>query len=166
MDKKKDLNSLYTYNSRKDEYEISLSLKNYEEIYNPYDYSQYKKRDMDEDFLDYIYDSSLDVPLKHKVKLAFHLKKNIYDEEKNKSLKNAIKNNYTWRKRVILNKLKDKYKECILLFLVGFVFLMLAFVVFPLFNHSSTFLDVIGESTSIIGWVFLWDLVEILSLRA
>ena len=52
MNKKKQryLNSLYTYNSRRDEYEISLSLKNYEEIYNPFDYSQYKKRDMDEDF--------------------------------------------------------------------------------------------------------------------
>ena len=40
MKKRKNLENLYTYNSRKDEYEISLSLRNYEEIYNPYDFSQ------------------------------------------------------------------------------------------------------------------------------
>ena len=163
--KKKLLDTLYKYNGRSNAYEVSLSLRNYEEIYNSYDYSQYKKRDMDDDFLDYIYHSSLDIPLKHKVKLAFHLKKEVYDEEKNKSLKNAIKNNYTWRKRIIVNQLKDKYKECILLFLVGFIFLTLAFLVIPLFSNSNMFLDVVGESVSIIGWVFLWDLVEILSFQ-
>lgn len=164
MNKKKQryLNSLYTYNSRRDEYEISLSLKNYEEIYNPFDYSQYKKRDMDEDFLDYIYHSTLDIPLKHKVKLGFHLKEKTYDEEKSKNLKNAVKNNYKWRKSLVVNQLKDKLKECVLLFAVGIIFLILAFAVFPMINGNSGFLDVIGESISIIGWVFLWDLTEIL----
>ena len=163
--KQKYLNNLYTYNSRKDEYEISLSLRNYEEIYNPFDYSQYKKRDMDEDFLDYIYDSSLDIPLKHKIKLLFHLKKEEYEEEKSKSLKNAIKNNYVWRKKSIENKLKEKYKECILLFGVGIVFLFLAFVIMPLIESESNFINLFGESISIIGWVFVWDLVEILSFE-
>lgn len=161
--KRKYLNSLYTYNSRRDEYEISLSLKNYEEIYNPFDYSQYKKRDMDEDFLDYIYYSSLDIPLKHKIKLGFHLKEKTYDEEKSKNLKNAIKNNYTWRRGIVVNQLKEKFKECILLFIVGVIFLILAFAIFPMINSTNSFLDVVGESISIIGWVFLWDLVEILS---
>lgn len=163
--KKKYLNSLYTYNSRRDEYEISLSLKNYEEIYNPFDYSQYKKRDMDEDFLDYIYQSSLDIPFKHKIKLGFHIKEETYDEEKSKNLKNAIKNNYTWRKGLIVNQLKDKLKECALLFVVGIIFLIIAFAVFPMINGDNRMLDVIGESISIIGWVFLWDLTEILCFQ-
>ena len=165
MKKRKNLENLYTYNSRKDEYEISLSLRNYEEIYNPYDFSQYKKRDMDEDFLDYIYDSSLDIPLNHKIKLLFHLKDKAYNEEKSKNLKNAIKNNYKWRQTIILNKLKDKMKECALLFLAGSLFLVLAFLVLPLIQNGGTVLDLLVESLSIIGWVFLWDLVEILAFE-
>lgn len=163
--RRKNLENLYTYNSRKDEYEISLSLRNYEEIYNPFDFSQYKKRDMDEDFLDYIYNSSLDIPLEHKIKLKFNLKEKAYDEEKSKNLKNAIKNNYTWRHAIINNKLKDKLKECALLFLVGAIFLVLAFLVLPLIQSGGTLTDLLVESFSIIGWVFLWDLVEILAFE-
>ena len=142
--RRKNLENLYTYNSRKDEYEISLSLRNYEEIYNPFDFSQYKRRDMDEDFLDYIYNSSLDIPLGHKIKLKFNLKENVYDEEKSKNLKNAIKNNYTWRHAIINNKLKDKLKEGILLLFVGILFLTLSFVVLPLISNGGTFLDLFG----------------------
>ena len=163
--RRNNLENLYTYNSRKDEYEISLSLRNYEEIYNPYDFSQYKRRDMDEDFLDYIYHSSLDIPLGHKIKLKFNLKENVYDEEKSKNLKNAIKNNYTWRHAIINNRLKEKLKEAILLLIAGTVFLSLAFLILPLIQNGGTVLDLFGESVSIIGWVFLWDLVEILAFE-
>ena len=163
--RRNNLENLYTYNSRKDEYEISLSLRNYEEIYNPYDFSQYKRRDMDEDFLDYIYHSSLDIPLGHKIKLKFNLKENVYDEEKSKNLKNAIKNNYTWRHAIINNRLKEKLKEAILLLIVGTIFLSLAFLILPLIQNGGTILDLFGESVSIIGWVFLWDLVELLAFE-
>lgn len=163
--RRKNLENLYTYNHRKDEYEISLSLRNYEEIYNPFDFSQYKKRDMDEDFLDYIYNSSLDIPLGHKIKLKFNLKENVYDEEKSKNLKNAIKNNYTWRKAIIINKLREKLKECALLFISGTLFLILSFLVIPFFKNDSAVFDLMGESVSIVGWVFLWDLVEILAFE-
>ena len=139
--RRNNLENLYTYNSRKDEYEISLSLRNYEEIYNPYDFSQYKRRDMDEDFLDYIYHSSLDIPLGHKIKLKFNLKENVYDEEKSKNLKNAIKNNYTWRHAIINNRLKEKLKEAILLLIVGTIFLSLAFLIFQLICYHLFQLD-------------------------
>lgn len=160
--KKKYLENLYKYNARSNSYEISLSLRNYEEIYNPYDYSQYKKRDMDEDFLDYIYDESVGIPLKHNIKLIFNIKEEVYDEEKTKNLKNAIKNNFTWRLGLNLQKLRDLYNKCLLLLLAGFVFLMSTFVFSNAFNTDNAFFDVFGESLSIIGWVFLWDLVEIL----
>ena len=160
---RKRLENLYTYNARKDEYEISLSIRNYEEIYNPYDFSQYKRRDMDEDFLDYIYNSSLDIPLNHKIKLNFHLKEEVYEEEKSKNLKNAIKNNFTWRRSIVTNKLIQKLKECVLLLFAGVLFLVLAFVILPLIQNPGTGLDLLVESLSIIGWVFLWDLVEIMA---
>ena len=157
--KQKYLNNLYNFDSKKNEYEISLSIRNYEEIFNPYDYSQYKKRDMDEDFLDYIYENSKDIPLKYNLKLTFYIRKDIYDETKSNNLKNAIKNNFIWRNGINTNNLKEKYKECILSLVAGFVFLTSAFVLIPKFD-SSSFLRVFGESISIIGWVFLWDLVD------
>ena len=160
---RKRLENLYTYNARKDEYEISLTIRNYEEIYNPYDFSQYKRRDMDEDFLDYIYNSSLDIPLNHKIKLNFHLKEEVYEEEKSKNLKNAIKNNFTWRRSIVTNKLIQKLKECVLLLFAGVLFLVLAFVILALIQNPGTGLDLLVESLSIIGWVFLWDLVEIMA---
>lgn len=164
MKKKKTyLDSLYNYNSRNNSYEISLSLRNYEEIYNPYDYSQYRKRDMDEDFLDYIYDESVGIPLKHNVKLNFHIKEEVYDENKTKNLKNAIKNNFTWRMGINTSRLKELYKKCLLLLIGGAIFLIATFIFSNAIKSDSAFFDAFGEGLSIIGWVFLWDLVEILS---
>lgn len=157
--KQKYLNNLYNFDSKKNEYEISLSIKNYEEIFNPYDYSQYKKRDIDEEFLDYIYENSKDIPLKHNIKLTFYLKKEGYDEEKSSNLKNALKNNFIWQNGVNTNNLKRKYRESILSFIAGFVFLTTAFVFIPQVGTGG-FLRAFVESLSIIGWVFLWDLVE------
>ena len=56
-------------------------------------------------------------------------------------------------------------KECALLFLAGSLFLVLAFLVLPLIQNGGTVLDLLVESLSIIGWVFLWDLVEILAFE-
>ena len=166
MKKKKTyLDSLYHYSSRSNTYEISLSLGNYEEIYNPYDYSQYRKRDMDEDFLDYIYDECRGIPLKHNVKLLFHIKEEAYDEEKTKNLKNAIKNNFTWRMGINTNRLKELYKKCLLLLFGGAAFIVATFIFLNAFNAENAFFDAFGEGLSIIGWVFLWDLVEILSFE-
>ena len=160
---KKYLSNLYDYNAKTDTYQISLSLRNYEEIYNPYDYSQYKKRDMDEDFLDYIYDETLGIPLKHNVKLTMHIKEEAYAEEKTKNVKNAIKNNFSWRMGIIEQRLKELYSKCMLLLLAGILFLVLTFGLSNTVNKDNTFFDIFGESLSIIGWVFLWDLVEILA---
>lgn len=164
MKKKKEkyLDNLYSYNARSNTYQISLSLRNYEEIYNPYDYSQYKKRDMDEDFLDYIYEETQGIPLKYNVKLMFHIKEEVYDDAKTKNLKNAIKNNFSWRMGINSKKLKDLYNKCLLLLLAGIGFLALTFIFANTINTDNAFFDVFGESLSIIGWVFLWDLVEIL----
>lgn len=160
--KKKLLDNLYNYHARTNSYEINLSLRNYEEIYNPYDYSQYKKRDMDEDFLDYVYQEGLGIPLKYNLELTFHIKKEVYDDSKSKSLKNAFKNNFLWRLSILNQQLKDTYNKCLLLLVAGFLFLMSTFVFSELVTLNNTFIGVFGESLSIIGWVFLWDLVEIL----
>lgn len=160
--KKKFLENLYNYDSKSNSYEINLSLRNYEEIYNSYDYSQYKKRDMDEDFLDYVYQESLGIPLKYNIRLMFHMKKEVYEESKSKSLKNAFKNNFMWRLSITVQQLKDLYNKCLLLLLAGILFLMSTFIFSEIITINNTFFDVFSESLSIIGWVFLWDLVEIL----
>ena len=164
--KKKFLDNLYKYNGKSNSYEISLSLRNYEEIYNSYDYSQYKKRDMDEDFLDYVYQEGLGIPLKYNIKFRFHIKQEIYDEEKSKSLRNAFKNNFMWRLSLVKQQLKDLYNKCLLLMFAGFLFLVSTFVFSEFITNNNTFFDVFSESLSIIGWVFLWDLVEILVFDA
>ena len=56
-------------------------------------------------------------------------------------------------------------QKCILLFGVGLLFLILSFVIIPLIKSESNFISLLGESSSIVGWVFMWDLVEILSFE-
>ena len=159
--KKKFLDNLYNYNARKNSYEINLSLRNYEEIYNSYDYSQYKKRDMDEDFLDYVYQESTGIPLKYNLQLTFHMKKGAYED-----LKQICDEVHKRVMKVILDAVFNHTgndSKYFLLLLAGVVFLFSTFVFSELITISNTFFDVFSESLSIIGWVFLWDLIEILA---
>lgn len=160
--KKKYLENLYNFDKKSNSYEINLSLRNYEEVYNPFDYSQYKRRDMDEDFLDYVYEESLGIPLKYNIKLNMHLKKEVYDENKTKNLKNGIKNNFAWRLTINLRKLNELYQKCILLLFAGVFFLGFTFFFAGLVKSDNSAWNLFIESLSILGWVFLWDLVEIL----
>jgi hypothetical protein len=60
------------------------------------------------------------------------------------------------------NKLKDLYKKCLLLLFAGAAFILATFIFSNAIKTESAFFNAFGEGLSIIGWVFLWDLVEIL----
>ena len=161
--KKRYLDNLYTYEGRSKTYAINLTLNDYEEAFNPYDYSQFKKRDLDADFFDYICDSSREIPLRYKTKLVINLSENKVDEDKNKSLKNAIKNNLEWKSNSIKKEMKTQLKSVIfyLLFAVGFS--LLAFLVGSLEAKIAALHQMLYDGLIIASWVFTWRTVETLA---
>ena len=160
--KKKYLDNLYTYDKSNNTYEINLSLKGYEEVFNPFDYSQFKKRDLDSDFLDYIYDCALDIPLSYGIKLIFYLNKEIEDEAKNNNLKNAIKNNIYWKQRDNYKTLARGYRKVLTFFIIGIIFSVIGAMV-DRFSGLGLFSNILYDGMVVACWVFWWKAIEMLA---
>ncbi len=161
LKKRKLLDNLYTYNRRTNTYEISLSLKNYDQIFNRYDYAQFRFRDLEEDFLHYLCSSNQDIPLKYKVKLIFYVRNEMGDTNGDINVRKALKNNIGWKIKENEKTIMKGIKKCITFFLIGLMFFVLTWLT----NGNTRLGKLFYESLMIIEWVFIWQAIEILAFE-
>jgi hypothetical protein len=163
MKKKKSyLDNLYNYESNDNSYEISLSLKNYEEVFNPYDYSQFRKRDLDNDFFNYLLECSREIPLNYNIKLAIYISENNMDNDKSKNLVKAIKNNIYWEEKINNKKIKSGLKYCLLFLIIGIICFSVSAILDNFNINYNLLLNLLYNSAILVAWVFLWKMMEML----
>lgn len=63
----------YRYDGDEKAYVIEVSLDSYDDIYDEWDPSPFKKRDIEDEFDDFIRDSSSDIPIKFKLIIELFL---------------------------------------------------------------------------------------------
>lgn len=162
--KKSTLDRLYSYDKRNNAYKIEISLDKYEDIYNEWDPTPFKKRDIEEEFIKYVIDSSLDIPMRYNLDLELYLPENMYDEKKEKNAKAAMKSYFNYlldrNKRTLTNSIA----RCLRSTFIGII--LLCFYFFSSVDDGSNGLaKVLVEGVSILGWVALWDVGEELLLN-
>ena len=161
--KKSTLDRLYSYDKKNNAYKIEISLDKYEDIYDEWDPTPFKKRDIEDEFIDYVIDSSLDIPMKYNLDLELYLPEKKYDEKKEKNVKAAIKSYF--------NSLLDRNKRmltnsvirCLRSTFIGII--LLGFYFFSSVDADNGVAKVLVEGISILGWVALWDVGEELLLN-
>ncbi|MBL7006753.1 MAG: hypothetical protein ISR78_06725, partial [Spirochaetia bacterium] len=68
---RKLINKVYDYNPETQAYIIKVSIKQYTHIFNDLDPAPLKRRDLNQDLLNYLDDCSFDIPLGYKVNIQF-----------------------------------------------------------------------------------------------
>ena len=79
--KKSILDKLYSYDKKNNAYIIEVSLDKYEDIYNEWDPTPFRRRDIEPEFMDYLLDSSYDIPYKYNLDIKLYLPKSKEDEK-------------------------------------------------------------------------------------
>jgi hypothetical protein len=155
MRKKRYFQNLYKYDPISNTYAIEVSLDDYNDVYDDWDPSPFKKRDIEDEFNDFIVISSEDIPIKHRIKIVLYLPNSKKDEKKESTLKSAYQNYYNFamhrlsKDKSNLNKKNSVYLILSLLFLsFGYLFIK---------SDQNIFLNVLQEGIFIGGWVFLWE---------
>lgn len=157
MKKKKNLlDKLYAYDKKNNAYVIEVSLDKYEDIYNEWDATPFRRRDIEEEFVDYLMDSSDDIPFKYNIDIKLYISKNKEDEKKERNAKAALKSYFIYlldrNKRNLLTSLSKCFKSLF----IGILLFALYFVL-----DSESFGDYISkivvEGIGILGWVALWE---------
>lgn len=159
MRKKKYFQKLYNYNKENNAYLIEVSLDNYEEIYDDWDPSPFKKRDIESEFNDFVVNSSEDIPLEYNIEVVLYLPEIKKDEKKESYLISAYKNYYNYEAERINKQKRALRNKTISHLFFSFALLSLYFL-WEVFSEDkgSFFMSFpLKEGIMIGGWVFLWE---------
>lgn len=154
--KKNYLKQIYKMNPETKAYIIEVSLVDYNEIFNGWDPSPYKRRDLDPDLVNYMEDCSTDIPFEFYLELQFYMPEDQYNEEKENLSRVGIKNNFDFTSHFIKKEIKQIGKKIILYIMMAIAFLSVGYLsgqqVEPNF-----FTAILIEGLTVGGWVFLWE---------
>lgn len=150
----------YRYDGNEKAYIIEVSLDSYDDIYDEWDPSPFKKRDIEDEFDDFIRDSSSDIPIKFKLIIELFLPSDEKNELKEKLLLQAYDNFYRFNLRRAKKEKQALQKKAINYLVLALIFLFFGYFYEPL--EANIFLKVFKEGIFIGGWVFLWEVFTVL----
>lgn len=153
--KKRYFQQLYQYEEKSKSYLIEVSLDDYDDVYDDWDPSPFKRRDIEDEFNDFILNSSEDIPFNFVITIVLYVPSEKMNKAKENALISAYQNYYNYAVARI-NKVISSLHRKILSYLL-FSGLFLSFGYFFTRTGASIFLQIIHEGIIIGGWVFLWE---------
>lgn len=154
--KRNYLEQIYKYNSETNRFIIEVSIDDYREVFNGFDPSPIKRRDIEPELLNYLEQCAFDIPLKYDIELQFHLPKNQYHDHKENLTRVAIINNFKFISHFIKRKLAVYRRKIIIYIIMSFIFLSLAYLI-KQYGYFKFLMTTLVEGLYIGGWVFLWE---------
>jgi hypothetical protein len=155
MRKKRFFQKLYKLDEASNAYMIEVSLDTYDDIYDDWDPSPFKKRDIEDEFDDFIINASQDIPMNFNIMIVLYLPLSKKDTQKEAALVSAYKNFYAYELDRLDKTKADLYRKIINYFLMSLFLLSIGFFFFR--DEKNIFISVLHEGIFIGGWVFLWE---------
>ena len=154
------LSKVYDRNERANSFIVKASITQYTDIFNDLDPSPLRKRDLDQDFIAYLVDCSLDIPLKYRLELHIECPKEIEDRTKEERAKAGISTYCNLSMLTTREELKNSYRKAVGYAVIFIALVTIAFAFGPSFErHVIT--ETLREGIFIGGWVFLWEAIAI-----
>lgn len=155
---------LYEYDQNTKTYILNLSVHSFKEMYNTWDYSPYRKRDINEALIKYIEECSAEMPLKHKMSIHLYLPDTEKDESKEKEGISALKSYFKYLLYKKVHQRSKYLKNARNYGLSGFLFLSLA-IILQKVGFQDYYLPILPEGLFIGGWVLFWEVFSIIFFR-
>ena len=149
--------NLYRFDADTNSYLIEVSLDDYDEVYDDWDPSPFKKRDIEDEFNDFIVDSATDIPLSSGVSIVLHLPEDKRSEEKEAILISAYRYFYGYIVQRLNKELTNQRMRAASYLVFSLIFMSIGY--FFTIEGSSMVLSVLHEGILIGGWVFLWEFI-------
>jgi len=158
MNKKEDyLKRIYRFDKERNIFVIEVSLDDYNEVFNGWDPSPYKKRDIDPDLKFFLEECSYDIPLKYELELWLYLPEGSRDSKKERLTEAGIRNNFEFLAHLVGRSLKFSRKKTMIYTVMSFTFLFIAYSLQGDSISNHLFATIVLEGVFIGGWVFLWE---------
>lgn len=157
MKKKNTIFNYYNINSDTSAYMIEISLDNYSELFNGWDASPLRRRDLEPELLDYLEQCGTEIPLLNKVELYLYLPEKLRDDDKELRSKTGIINNFNVVIFFINKSLKKLYRQIITNIIMSIMFLLATYLFKNVVDMGDMFSTIFIEGLYIGGWFLLWE---------
>ncbi len=154
--KKLELQQIYRYDPSDDTYVVDISLDNYLEIFNEWDRSPLRRKDMNHELFDYLEEASYEIPLKYKTKILFGIPVNVKDRQRQENAITGLRNNFRYVIHFINRTISINNRKSIIFATMGLLFIVLS-TIFDQFLPDELLFNVLSQGIFVGGWVLLWE---------
>lgn len=158
--RKKRFNQIHTrykYEKETNAFLIEVGLDKYADIYDEWDSSPFKKRDIEEGFSEFISVSASEIPKEFPMVVVLYLPKEVKDELKENTVKTAYENYYLYEAAKVKREWGELRRKTLFYFIYSFILLGVGY--FYMSETDNIMINVLREGIFIGGWVFLWEVV-------
>ena len=156
MKKQDYLKAIYPRDENTGAFIIDVSLDGYDDLFNEWDRSPLKRRDLDPELYNFLKESSEEIPLKYPIIVALHLPRLSKNRQREKTLLKGWENFFAFNAQLVSREIKNSNNRTAVYVVTAFSFLAVAYFFQPLFKDL-VFFDILVEGFFIGGWVFLWE---------
>ena len=156
--KHEPMNKLYDRNKVTGNFIIEVALDNYGDVFNEWDHSSYRKRDMDPQLAFFLEESSGEIPARYGLDLVFYLPRQEMDKEKESIIAAVVRNYYGFYADVERWSLHRAYRR-VANYLLAALFLLSATYLLNIWQRT-LFFSVISEGLNVGSWFCLWEAIS------
>lgn len=154
--KKIETLNFYNINQETNAYMIEVSLDDYSELFNGWDASPLRRKDLEPELMDYLEQASEEIRIKEKIELCFYVPKEKRDLEKEFKSSTSIMNNFKVVLSVIHKQVSRSYRRLIMYIFSSLILLTLAYLLRNV-SDVSLLVSISVEGFFIGGWFLLWE---------
>lgn len=136
-------------------YIIQIWLDSYDDVFDDWDPSPFKLRDIEDEFLDFIWDSVEDIPKRDKIVFEFGIPSAQRNVLKEHTLISALKHQFDYMLTRNERKRRHEQLEAIKYFLLGIFFFIVAYM--GPFKSETLLITILEDGLFVGGWVFMWE---------
>ncbi len=154
--RKREYLSLYNLNPETNAYIIELSLDDYSELFNGWDASPVRRKEIEPELMDYFEQAAIEIPIKEKIEICFYISAELRDPDKESKSISALLGNFRIKLLFAGKALRGIYRRFITYVIVSAMLLTAAYVLSGL-GEMSLFYKIMIEGMFIGGWWILWE---------
>ena len=162
--RKNILQTKYTRDKKTKAYIFEIQVDQYSDLFNDLDPSPLKRRDLDQDFIAYLEESSYDIPLQNQIVLHIYIPEDVRNKELENRVISGLKTYYNFLLMTMNHQISISYKNFIIYLCISLSLLFTGFYLGSKISENFL-LQTLVEGFYIGGWVFFWEAIALLAFK-
>lgn len=159
-----DYKKIFRYDKKSDSYIIDISIDIYGDLYNEWDFSPFKRRDLDSNLIEYLEESSFEIPLKHELIINFFMPEDMKNLQKEHRSLIGLKNYFKYMLFKTESEIRQHNIRAFKYALIGIVLVSIS-IFFQNYINKNLYFEILPEGFYVGGWVFIWEMFSIIGFQ-